>query len=640
MRKINKYLSLGLLSVIALSSCKKEQDLPVHQTGETIIYSATSQVADFKTSGLRATTTDEARATLVSTGFHLPTLKLQKNEISASYSANWAVLGKGGPVVKGSATSALSAKPTTNQTESKIFIEEGTKTLINMYCPISNTFDVKDKFAFMALGGRWVTTATENYLEYKGNTSPNQKIEGIKKGERLAKRHLPIMTDVMPFKKLLAPTGSEAKERVHFKPRGVLVGFCFVNKFNKDIKIKNLVLEADNALYFEGKFNVHQGKTTNFFNSSSAGKGDEKAKFEGVSTELKVPVYKGNTQGYALSRVMGAVNKDNLPQFFVWGYPNSNENRIKLKVEFVKNSQTLTTKTIKIKLPSLGFKEGSAYRLDVKLDNSLLNNVVEYPNPLDYVGKFAVNKNGTAFVNHHNLPPTTELSGHAPTDVGYFKFNEAPALFTKSFLSDYMLPTQEHWQSIIPYHHSGNASMQYVQFEGEKAQHDVTENTKVGSESINCSSQFMTKEENGEFVTYAKRFIGSSKWVSAWRYSTRGSVAGKDIEMVIECTSLKGKTDNLSDITSASYFNSASKRVTKRTLPAYGYAANSSSSLNTRLGTYGFYLSSTEGSGKCDILHFRTSAYMFRGNSYQHKGTVLPFYKVLSTDLTELAKSE
>ncbi len=625
--KLKNYFALVLMGVMLLTSCNKDEDLKGDKgvsTGKTEVF--TASITEVEAFDLLEYGADEheARASVKSKGYAVPRLEVSLEELKdSSTQAHWGVLGDSQTPLEESVpnTKIVVAEPESTPTESTLFFKASTdplkKNVLKFYCPVGDDLKpVSNKWAYFAVGGE----RNGQYLEFnkEHNTSPNAKIVGIMKDEPQLARQIPLMTDVMAFNKILG----EGKTKVKLKPRGCLIGLCFVNKLDEDITITDIVVPKYNALYFEGKFDMQNSteSTTapysiNFKNSTCTD--NRQTKFDGGEIKdeeefYPYPVYDNNTttnKGYVLQPV-GASSitqniKDNLPIFHLWGMPRTSgcgQDRLSFYVKFTKGGTELKTRIFSITLPrNKAFKEGKSYRLAILLNEKALPTTYgSGRNPLMYVAENSVNRGAslgpadplmpefltdlrphpTGFVNHYNMPTTGDVRTHLPTDVGYFTFNEAIALFDSSnpaycpFLANYVLPTLEQWNSIVPSYDKGEY---YIVFKDSPRDPNFLEKAlkkrvvndkmiKIGSEAARTyNSDFITKAECPYYVTYALRFKGTPH-ESAWRYSwsyTRNA-------MIIECIGgfqYSGK--KLIDISYPEFFSENTHTV-KRIFPAYG----------------------------------------------------------------------
>ncbi len=644
--QLKNYFALGLLGVTLLSSCGKEQDLKGKKeslsTGKTTTF--TASISEVETFDLLEYGADEheARASITSQGYAVPKLEVSLAELQdGSTQAHWGVLGDNQTPDEKSVPQAniTTTKPTSMPTESTLFFKQSTnpqkKNEFNFYCPVSDELNdpifspIDEKWAYFALGGK--RSNDKRYLQFRGATSPNQKIVGIKNMEEQIARQLPLMTDVMPFNKILG----DGKSKVKLKARGCLIGLCFVNKFRTPITVTEITVAKDNALYFEGEFDMQNssGNTTINFKTSTQSGNNKETKFEGDNQSFIYPIYNGTTKGYTLLPVIGtfASKKANLPLFHLWGMPKTEGcwDRLLFQVKFKKGGVNFTSRMFTVTLPDNDpFKEGKSYRLPIVLDNTSITvgagAFTNNHNPLDFVAKYDVRKDGTDLVNHHTLPTTNVYADWCYYNAGLFNWDEANALFnagTPLSNAGLVLPTKEQWQSIIP---------TYVYFNSDEPEpHPSEAGFVIGTYTVppGTTSDFISKAEGSSFVTYALRFKGTP-WESAWRYSWEDT---KKV-MIIECVGgLQNSGKTLASISYPEFFSS-NPATTKRVFSAYG-SSLSSLSIVLFLGNSGSRWSSTpylsNHAWGIDFGRSRT-----RTNAYQytnHETTaVRPFKKTLN----------
>ncbi len=628
--KVYNYLALGLLSLL-LFSCDKTQDLDRQQ--EQVVdnelrtpYSGEVQMKTLE--ALEYNTNDEARATITSNGYTVPSFNVTVLELLYKKNfVHWGVSGNGDSDAATVVDNFWSTRPNFDIKVNGVAVKQGNPTKVSMYCQIKSSFDVKKTFAWFALGGK--LSDDKRYIDFTGETSPNTKIAGLVKDEEQIYRHLPIMTEILPFNKLLAPVGHPAKEVVTFKPRGAFIGLCFINQLGEDVKIESITVAKDNALFFEGKFDMHRGTDNrDLFAGANENSVPTKAQFVGVNEEFTYKVYKGNNKGYDLASTAGAVNtvKQTAPLFYLWGYPRTGtgSNKLKIKVAFRQSSRfTPTINEFVLDVPAgNGFQDGKAYRVPLLLEREPVFN------PLSYVAEYDLAKMDNLDGNNHTLKftETNKIKLKAGTnqveeeysnyvvgkDVGYFSFTQALRLFGYDAPDDgstldalyqtqldagtgdlppkyktingkqYYLGGDGDWRSILP---------TYLKFSTENSDGNISwpagttltrsSAGKVGNVdypqiplAVATVKDYMLLAENG--ITYALRFQGSEH-ESAWRYQqiktnyTSSWWQSKYYYLVAKCVMLgqnSGKTIN--DIANEDFFNNSTEFV-ERKFPSCGY---------------------------------------------------------------------
>ncbi len=218
------------------------------------------------------------------------------------------------------------------------------------------------------------------------------------------------------------------------------------------------------------------------------------------------------------------------------------------------------------------------------------------------------------------------------------------ALLTKSELKerkyktitgqDYYLPNDKEVTAILPYYIDNNQSLglqgkrqttnknlQLVSF--TKDWNDVLsapftrtlatkasglQNVQIGRDILlagDYEDTYITKEEGGQYVTYAIRFKGT-KYESAWRYEykqvdvTNGGPRLIVKNLMLGKNSSKTLTDGANCIATEAFFNSNSS-VVERIFPAYGYiwpkynGDRWTSTLSSWYGSYDWYFNSSGG---------------------------------------------
>ncbi len=636
MNKISKFLALGLLSLTALTSCDKKEDLASKEVdlnnNEKVSYVSSLEVKSF--GQLDHTQGDAMRAIVRSNGYAVPTLDINKAEFEGSdkHYAHWSVLG-GNQHETASTATILDEKPNSSPGNA-LYIGTSTPKVLNMYCDISLS-NVSQKSAMFALGG--VLSSNEKYLEFMGEYhSPNAKIQGIELGQEQVKRHIPLMTKVMPFNKLLAPAGTSGKVTAKFELRGALVGLCFVNRLDKKVSIKKIILEKDNALYFEGKFALQESISGKNFLTASSPIADEAVKFYGekVQQDIEAPIVASKALDVVPSSM--AVDdrlKNNLPLYHIWGMPKDKTKKLKIKLVLTKEGDPteLRTKSFEINTPKTnGFEEGKAYRVPLLITPDMLQGSTPTPpskNPLAFVGEFVVNHKGDDFVKHYNLPAHTAYSNLQDSDAGYYRLEDALKLFdgSKNFLKDYYFPNVYQWSTIFP------LRADLVQFKTAKRTSDNGyAQFGEGGISQRYDSDYISIGKKNRCHVYALRFKGT-EWESAWHYyEDHGDYSGNQFHLVVECVGgLKGSGKTLDDIAKPEFFTGNSQTITRR-FPAYGLFKSIYSGLKHK-GIWGRYWSSKPatlgGSGNGAATYFDSYNSEIRAMTASFRTVVLPFKK-------------
>ncbi len=633
--KLSNYLALGLMGVMLFSSCNKDikdkhQDIDLDKT---TVFTASADIKSFTLLEYRA---DEkvARAAIKSKGYTIPSLDITKAELKeGKYTAHWGVItGTTTERQDVDKTKILDAAPSTPPASSSLFINENNKgkNELSFYCPIPGSYANKTKKAYFAFGGN----RNGEKLEFKGDFSPNKEIRGLKKDEVDNKRQIPLMTDFLPFNKILSSmTDASATKapRVTFNPRGCLIAFCFVNKFDEDITIQDIVLENDNSLYFEGTFYME-------------GFNNERAVFIGVNDKDYVcPVFDGSSRGYRLSPVNGTFEskKEELPLFHVWGMPRKNtggcgEDRLGFRVRFTKGNSTdvLTTRLFFYTLPSNNdFVEGMAYRRPVLLNEKCLPQTAGGgKNPLMYFAKYVVRKDAKGLVTNYKIPKSSNYDSWTNTDPGFFQWDKAVELFNdEDWLKDkYVFPSKEQVNSLLPIHQDGR---EVIQFFHLLRTFTTLEDVQIGSEPVKqYTSDFLTKYECPQYATYAIRFKGTEH-ESAWRFFY--DPEAEDKCLVVECIgNFKNVNKTLAEIAYPSFF-STNPETTKRVLPVYGfvnrrYATGGLSNNVIQRNMYGEYWSSTSIDGVASYGMSLSPDDAYTSNFTKLDGlSVLPYLKQL-----------
>ncbi len=598
----------ALLMILALFSCDKRSqglDLSPSEKEESggglaslkkSLYTASSEVLSYDVEQNKEEDKEGLRASVLNVGYKKPDLDVSKAEfVNHDIKAYWSIMGEG-VSTSGTVSNFLDEKPNIAYvpTENSLALyKEGNKRKLRMYCQVDEDFNVQNKFAVLALDGE---LRDGRYLDFKGATAPNKNLVGMKLGDKVEGYHLPIMTDVIPFKSVFIE-----QNLVHYKARGVLIGISVINSMCKAIDVKRIVFEKNNALWFEGSFDMQTAENgTNILAKSSEGLSSRyKAMFVGSRgyEAITYPVYNGASPAYKLDPALGQTVesgvKEAAPVFYIWAYPRDIQKKLKFKVVYTTYGKS-EEKECKyaVELLQEGLKEGHAYRLPIVLDeDDIAEESVSlgFTTPLDFVAEQpAINKAGTGFVFHHNIPESDVVANLKGTGVGYYTFDEAVNLFSKPFLANYYLPTEEQWLSIV----SKNPKVRFSP--GQEELSSVTEPARVGESTVqDYTSDYITVLECGKYVTYAIRFKNSPQWKSAWRYSMIGTF--DDRRMLVQCVPLSGQTGiTLNGIKDPEFFTS--QACTIRVFPCYGYQKSDTAIRIDGYGAYGFYWSATSSS--------------------------------------------
>ncbi len=553
-------------------SCDKENELQPREEEPipTKAYSTSTPVSAYE---FDSEAKDSPRAMIISKGYSVPKLNVTKEEFKANaIPAHIGVMGNNQENIFKSTLNILDSKPS-KITEDAFLITQGASitdpTLINMYCQLPQTLTTDKSYAWLALDGKLVA----NKLVYNSanGTSPNAIVKGIKNTNVDDARHLPIITNIVPFNRLFAPL---TKKSIRFNPRGVLVGISLINQLDESITLKSITFPEDNALFFEGSFDCQKDMEGKAYKSALVSNANEaKAMlFEGENKSVTIPV-KQDTNATLVSQSGKTVNaslKESLPLFYVWGFPNNGIATLKVKLSFSKNGKDVESKVLNIAIPSAGFEEGKAYRLPIKLNEDGIQ-APEMINPLAYVADFNINRDGIGFATHNNVVEDPKNS--AEGDTGYFTLNEAKNLFkTNSYLNNYCLPEENDWYVAV----FGGVLRFPANSEGERfSKLDVI----VRSNEARINETYIAKSNNVQIsklvypigryypskkspfsIAYLIRFEGTI-FHSAWKYEIIASKFNKygiptNAKFVVQSRSIKdGSSTTIETITEKDYFN-------------------------------------------------------------------------------------
>ncbi len=389
---------------------------------------------------------ESLRAILSSAGYQKPSLNLSTEEFKEhNIKGHFSVVG-GSVSEQNSTTELLEAEPTTKLDKNALFIREANganaKAQIDMYCQLPNNLQTTDTYVCLALGGK-LDGSKLDYMSEKG-TSPNKLIKGIKAGEEETGRELPLMTNFAPFNKVFSQ--NEKTEQI-YKPRGALIGFCFVNKLGESVTLTKFSFPESNALFFEGSFDL--GKTEA---NALPQEADTKARFIGVDRAFTFDIASENA---TLEPVVEEVStaKTKLPLFYVWGFAHQGQAKLKMKLHYTKGSEEKVSKLIELDVPEGGFKDGSAYRIPLVLGKKSSQNKPQaeseetittlkpyqaLPNRKDYNVRALVNTNKKY---HYRLllavnKPIFEKEFHSSKNEVYDYWREAEAFLNEAYNRD------------------------------------------------------------------------------------------------------------------------------------------------------------------------------------------------------------
>ncbi len=616
MHKLKNYLLLGLISLIAFS-CDKEEVLNPNNEKPVVaesIFETMSEVGAY-------TPTDNMRALITSKGYTVPQLNVTTEEFKAhNIPAHFGIFGKGLTATLKTIATPLDSKPS-EITEDAFLIEQPTttesRTLIKTYCKLPQTLATDKAFSFLALDGKLVNGKL--HYDTENGTSPNAIIKGIKNGATDEGRHLPIITNILPFSKVFAPL---TKESIRFNPRGVQIGICLINQLAEDVQINKITFEQDNALFFEGNFDCTKGIASNDYATleSSATSTGEAMLFNGENKEFTFPIVQ-DENARLVSKAGATVDmqlKGELPLFYVWGFPRSGQSSIKLKLHLTKGGKEVTTKLLSLAIPRAGFIEGKAYRLPILITKDILPlDEIRVRNPLDYWAEYDIAYSARALRTSHSLP--TSIDNLQPTDVGYFTFDQTQQIYNNNqtgFLADYVIPNKLQAETIFP----GKRAITF-NIKSQTETLNLSDEVQIGDEQLTSPSDFRQKE-NSAYIYYALRFKDNSKWKSAWRYRKEGT------NLIVDCVAgVKVKDITIDQVTDELF---TGINCVTRIFPAYGYINPTIAFLQTT----GTYWTSTEGgytgAGTSLYFHFKGSGETASINTYtlgSQKNAVRPYYK-------------
>ncbi len=621
---------------ISSSPSDKQEQVQQEDNLTRTLYTATSEIGNYDVSQVKED--EELRANVICKGYRKPDINISFQEFENKIKSYWVILGEQ-TNTSGTINRYRTTVPSPNNppTENTLSIRtENNKLKLRMYAQVEDSFDVTNKFSMLALDG---TLRDDRYLDFTGSTDPNTPIITQVKATGEEQYHLPIMTDIMPFKKVF-----KEKNIVHYKPRGVMLAISVINNDCSTININKIEFENNNALWFEGSFDTWTADdgTDTGLNvkaiSSSGVNTSYKAKFIGSrgNEDISYTIKGGATAGYRIDRELGqTINsaiKEAATKFYIWGYPRDKNKKLKFKITYNRNWRVqIIERECTIEQPSGGFQDGYVYQLPILISDEAVDNrraaSLGFTTPLDFVAEGpAINKAGTGFVQYYKLPTTDVVADMKDSEVGYYNWQQAKDLFngTNSFLANYYLPTTAQWRSIVPYD-----SQRYINFIRVQAKQTLTEPAQIGENPEEVyTSEYKTVQEPCKYVTYAIRFKGT-KWESAWRYSypTTGRIYMNRRIMLVKCVPLKGKTGiTLDKITNPEFF--IKNPCTIRTFPNYGFnhfdTTTNSYETNARaVGTTGEYWAADHRNS----LHLLINAYIGTARVAESGCAVRPFQK-------------
>lgn len=184
-----------LMMSVALFSCEKEsKELePSLVTSEeqtqqeknvpSTLYTARSEMGSYDLIEDKA---DKGlRASVICKGYRKPEIDVTASEFqSKGIKAYWTIVGQR-KATAGTVSKFLSTVPSKNKPpkiNSLALTKEGGKRKLRMYAQVANDFDVKNKFAMLALDG---TLRSNRYIDFTGAKAPNSKLQGWKKNRKL-----------------------------------------------------------------------------------------------------------------------------------------------------------------------------------------------------------------------------------------------------------------------------------------------------------------------------------------------------------------------------------------------------------------------------------------------------------------------
>ncbi len=678
MKKLFYYLSLGLLTLASLNSCKKGGDSIVEEPITPIkrVPFNTEQKQNFvfgaeaSVEGMPIVELDEdlalgsMRVTFSGNGYELaPTAHFKASDFGKNKMAlHWAVMGNSRSM-KGVCDNAVERVSDIANNNRKPFAvlpprENGKEQMLRLYIPTNGIY-VKGElgedhnaqgqynhnhYAFMSLGGD-ESIRIENWgkiyfldkdlfgpISIDYDTAPNQKVQGLRKGEEGLLRHIPFMTDLSPVDVRCIKQGLIPQKRVKFKaklkPRGSLIGLRLVNQVKRFIEIDEIILEANNSLNVEGYFDwTNKMNTRNPYNLEE---GAEKVPFIATNKnqEHRFPVYQSaNKRRYLLpyvSNISPEVKKQ-LPCFYFWGFqdPSKIGETLKIKIKYhIPNSDptakrhNVRTKTFEITAPSKGFQDGVAYRMTIELKAP----IIKLPKSASVLGQLATHN--MYFKNWYDIMEThgrdNEFTLYSAVDHldGPLKTQYHQTDRIQKELG-YGMPTRLAMARIFPlakdsttyalglisarnrkpnqgndYYDRHCKRDSWVRFDGirDKEIHYQTVWYKGGSATSKIIAE--TKEVNGKYITYAlKTIVGHPEELSAWRYSwdqnpdfkpfdnTTFAIGNREgfgvtvKERLIGLNPIDGVAEvSFDDIDKEEFFTEEPDEVVTRFFPANGYA--------------------------------------------------------------------
>ncbi len=653
MKKLLRPITLGILA-LGLFACEQNDALDRQQATDTQSFEMTSSLggieilevssnpingeevraneddlrANLHYNGVNAITTTTFSASDLGIRMNGNSLKVYSGTPKYKINARWGVRYTQSGSTKYLAENCKQSVTTPQLSVDKnivYFQPNGAQSTINgakvkMYCHSAKTIPYANiKKGWMCLDGvegAEANSTKQYFMASQGGraikTDPNDRIEGVAQGNFQAGRHIPVMTEVLPFAELSNP---KAANNTRFSPRGTLIGLCLKNELGANITITGIVVEKAGTFNYSGYFNwaVNSGKAT-FTPQYTASQN---------TTALVFPVYtKGsNSIGYNLAK-----NNSSLPCFYVWGMQKSAKNgnalQVQVRYKVAGSSAVKTSMTFNIYPPEIGgvkkFHEGYAYNAVVKLtdknktggstgydwdnggvlpiNNHTVNdehncpeNITGGKTPLDFLAEYNVNyapAGQRALRTSHSFPQT--IDGENPwddktlvltaNDAGIYTWAEATALFNGSnpALASYKLPSAKQWLSIVPEESQNGSQLGLGRV--RPLQTKITR-CEVGSSGVkNYTDESIIIDEGGAYkVAYALRFKGT-EWESAWRYSLEGTQQEENLKLKIQSVGgLQGTGVQLHCIIKEGFFTNTSYPITTRIIPVYGIPRKESS---------------------------------------------------------------
>ncbi len=627
MKNIIKYTSIAMM--LLAFSCSKEEPNNMTKGEARVRESATFEVKGFSTH-LQAKSDDDLRATLTAKGYQAPDFDISLEELKANnIKFHWQIEG-----LKlrdeGSIGNYITNLSELQTGEDAVLFEEkeGQKRLKVYYSPRAG-LELDKMKAWFAVGGKMTDGALAFTSEM--GTSPNEKIVGLKKGEKLEGLHIPLMTRELSYEDL-----NNTAER--FTPQGFLMSLIFFNTTGEDVTIQDIIIEPfddfndSGAAFFEGSFT-------------------SPSEFKGIKAtqDLEFPVYNGSTRGYTLKSEATPITeevKEQLPIFNIWGYqsPDNSTLVLRMKLRLVIDGKTM--KSIRFNLVPPHNEEsgddlgGRAFQIPITLDRvttgldipndmamqngptllypftkgSVSQDVKKLVNTNNEVGYFSQE----AFDDRYNTPSEPIFRrGRLPNElVGYGSFAIPGRYALGSYYAgqvDKKLPwsamfpiTKEEYKKALP---SIALDFSPVTEDGEIEHLDtrirlwlhhlpsiiITNDDEYGDILFDYSEgDFIQRVPNPQDPTrsiiYALR-ASQTKWRTAVQYRWEGSLATNDLRLVMKAVHLKPNmiisqynVNQVFDKMKAPNFFTGSK-VCQKTLLYCGYKETENGAVITDKGT-------------------------------------------------------